>query len=127
MRRPGVHGELIANFMERPSIRSTITFAFRSWIERGANYLEMPRAEFMAAAGLFALMIAFKLVNMVRYRFDTDESQHMHVIWAWARGFVQYRDIFDNHMPLFQIMFARSEEHTSELQSHSDLVCRLLL
>src|SRR5260221_5456300 len=24
-------------------------------------------------------------------------------------------------------VFARSEEHTSELQSHSDLVCRLLL
>ena len=24
-------------------------------------------------------------------------------------------------------MKARSEEHTSELQSHSDLVCRLLL
>src|SRR5438034_10337876 len=30
----------------------------------------------------------------------------MPVIWAWARRFVQYRDIFDNHMPLFQIMFA---------------------
>ena len=43
---------------------------------------------------------------MVRYRFDSDESQHMHVIWAWARGFVQYRDVFDNHMPFFQIMFA---------------------
>ncbi len=91
--------------MERPSRRLTITFALRSWIERGANYLEMPRAEFIAVAGLFALMIAFKLVNMVRYRFDSDESQHMHVIWGWARGFVQYRDIFDNHMPLFQIMF----------------------
>src|SRR5947207_5381975 len=25
------------------------------------------------------------------------------------------------------VAFARSEEHTSELQSHSDLVCRLLL
>src|SRR5437588_2880957 len=25
------------------------------------------------------------------------------------------------------MMFDRSEEHTSELQSHSDLVCRLLL
>src|SRR5260221_10861495 len=25
------------------------------------------------------------------------------------------------------ILFIRSEEHTSELQSHSDLVCRLLL
>ena len=43
---------------------------------------------------------------MVQSRFDTDESQHMHVIWAWARGFIQYRDVFDNHMPLFQIMFA---------------------
>src|SRR5438128_5646732 len=28
------------------------------------------------------------------------------VIWAWARGFVQYRDVFDNHMPLFQITLA---------------------
>src|SRR5262252_9730681 len=29
--------------------------------------------------------------------------------------------------PLFRAFLARSEEHTSELQSHSDLVCRLLL
>jgi hypothetical protein len=64
------------------------------------------QAEFIAAASLFALMIVFKLLNMMSYRFDSDESQHMHVIWAWARGFVQYRDVFDNHMPLFQIMFA---------------------
>lgn len=77
-----------------------------SLVERGAKYFGMSRPEFMAAAGLFALMIVFKIVNMLRYRFDTDESQHMHVIWAWARGFVQYRDIFDNHMPLFQIIFA---------------------
>ena len=63
-------------------------------------------AEFMTAAILFALMIVLKLVNMTHYRFDSDESQHMHVIWAWARGFIQYRDVFDNHMPLFQIMFA---------------------
>src|SRR5438034_5685288 len=27
----------------------------------------------------------------------------------------------------FDVAHARSEEHTSELQSHSDLVCRLLL
>src|SRR5260221_6373550 len=27
----------------------------------------------------------------------------------------------------FEVAAARSEEHTSELQSHSDLVCRLLL
>src|SRR5437773_3965340 len=29
--------------------------------------------------------------------------------------------------PGFTILIARSEEHTSELQSHHDLVCRLLL
>jgi len=62
--------------------------------------------EFMTAAILFALMIVLKLINTTTYRFDSDESQHTHVIWAWARGFVQYRDVFDNHMPLFQIMFA---------------------
>ena len=79
----------------------------RSLTCRGADYFGMSeRAEFIAAASLFALMIVFKLLNMMSYRFDSDESQHMHVIWAWARGFVQYRDVFDNHMPLFQIMFA---------------------
>ena len=60
----------------------------------------------MTAAILFALMIVLKLINTTTYRFDSDESQHTHVFWAWARGFVQYRDVFDNHMPLFQIMFA---------------------
>src|SRR5438045_9488236 len=63
-------------------------------------------AEFAAAAVLFALMIALKLASMTHYRFDSDEPQHLHVIWAWARGFVQYRDVFDNHMPLFHMMFA---------------------
>src|ERR1700694_874887 len=77
-----------------------------SLTERGAKYFGMSRVEFIAAVVLFALMIVFKAVNMLRYRFDSDESQHMHVVWAWARGFVQYRDIFDNHMPLFQILFA---------------------
>src|SRR5438034_5852494 len=32
---------------------------------------------------------------------------------------------FENENELFDLV--RSEEHTSELQSHSDLVCRLLL
>src|ERR1044072_7686642 len=79
----------------------------RSFAQRGAEYFCMSGpAEFAAAASLFIIMIALKLVNMTHNRFDSDESQHTHVIWAWARGFVQYRDVFDNHMPLFQIMFA---------------------
>ena len=38
--------------------------------------------------------------------FGIDESQHLHVVWGWASGFVQYRDLADNHMPLFQILCA---------------------
>src|SRR5438034_3192454 len=32
-----------------------------------------------------------------------------------------------NRLPIIRMTNVRSEEHTSELQSHSDLVCRLLL
>src|SRR5260221_2202067 len=36
-----------------------------------------------------------------------------------------FRTVTQRHAP--QAAILRSEEHTSELQSHSDLVCRLLL
>jgi len=78
----------------------------RAISQRASEYFEMSgRAEFVAAAFLFALMLAFKIVNAATYVFDSDESQHLHVIWGWANGFVQYRDVCDNHMPLFQIIF----------------------
>src|SRR5438034_6062673 len=38
---------------------------------------------------------------------------------------MQENHSFDNYFGA--LAYARSEEHTSELQSHSDLVCRLLL
>src|SRR5437588_7686137 len=44
---------------------------------------------------------------------SSDDVSHMHR----ATGFLQVTDV----------VTGRSEEHTSELQSHSDLVCRLLL
>src|SRR5260221_5223890 len=34
---------------------------------------------------------------------------------------------FPNSENTFCVLITRSEEHTSELQSHSDIVCRLLL
>jgi hypothetical protein len=78
-----------------------------SLARRGATYFEMSGpGEFIAATVLFALMIVIRVVNILRYRFDSDEPQHLHVIWGWARGFVQYRDLFDNHMPLFHITLA---------------------
>ena len=78
-----------------------------SFARRGATYFQTSGpGEFVAAIALLALMIVIRIVNITHYAFDSDESQHLHVIWGWARGLVQYRDLFDNHMPLFHIMFA---------------------
>src|SRR5437773_6430180 len=46
-----------------------------------------------------------------------------------AKGPVDTRRVIQAHMPARRRrydFFSRSEEHTSELQSHHDLVCRLL-
>src|SRR5438034_4369286 len=42
-------------------------------------------------------------------------------------GFDHYSSTAHLRWGTYGISTARSEEHTSELQSHSDLVCRLLL
>lgn len=55
----------------------------------------------LAAASLLLRFLAFS-----RYRFDSDEPQHLHVAWGWTAGLVQYRDLFDNHAPLFHMAMA---------------------
>jgi len=62
----------------------------------------MPKriALWLAGAGL----LAARFFLIFRYRFDSDEPQHMHIAWAWSHGMVQYRDVFDNHMPLFHLV-----------------------
>ncbi|MDQ6861601.1 MAG: glycosyltransferase family 39 protein [Verrucomicrobiota bacterium] len=80
--------------------------AQKSWPVRGADYCAMRNsAEFVVAAALFAMLLICRVVNIINWQFDTDESQHAHVIWGWARGFVEYRDLCDNHMPLFHLLF----------------------
>ena len=75
--------------------------------QRAANYFGMPnRVEFISAAVFLVLLVALKILNVVHQTFDRDEPQHLHVIWEWTRGLVPYRDFFDNHMPLFHIIFA---------------------
>lgn len=37
---------------------------------------------------------------------NSDEAQHLHVAWAWTQNLVPYRDVFDNHTPLFHWLFA---------------------
>jgi hypothetical protein len=53
-----------------------------------------------------AATLAVRAWFIVAHRIDSDEPQHLHVAWAWTRGLVQYRDVFDNHLPLLHVLFA---------------------
>jgi hypothetical protein len=58
----------------------------------------------LASSAFVALVL--RALALFRYRFDSDEQQHLHVAWAWTQGLVQYRDVFDNHLPLFHLLTA---------------------
>jgi hypothetical protein len=55
---------------------------------------------------LALLSLALRGIELFRYRIDSDEPQHLHVAWGWTAGLVQYRDLFDNHAPLFHMLTA---------------------
>ena len=63
-------------------------------------------AERLVLTALFAVALALRVYYIFRHEFDSDEWQHLHVAWAWTRGLLQYRDVFDNHMPLFHMLSA---------------------
>jgi hypothetical protein len=52
------------------------------------------------------LFVVFRVVLAWQQTIDSDEPQHAHVAWAWSHGLVQYRDVFDNHAPLFHLLAA---------------------
>src|SRR6266496_4001410 len=66
----------------------------------------MSRLERTLVASLAAVSLLFRALAFFHYRFDSDEPQHLHVTWGWTAGLLQYRDVFDNHAPLFHIVTA---------------------
>lgn len=59
----------------------------------------------VALAYVFAA-IAVRAVTILRWSYNSDEPQHLHVAWQWSRGLVAYRDVYDNHLPLFHLLIA---------------------
>src|SRR5579871_2811192 len=53
-----------------------------------------------------AILLALKLAVAFTLRVNSDEPQHLHVVWAWTQGLLPYRDLFDNHAPLFHVLNA---------------------
>src|SRR2546428_7576392 len=65
---------------------------------------------------LFPYTTLFRSFHYGRWAYARNE-------WLWVPGPVVARPVYAPAL----VAFVRSEEHTSELQSRSDLVCRLLL
>lgn len=53
---------------------------------------------------LGAILLLVRIAYVFRYRIDSDEPQHLHVVWNWTQGLIPYRDFFDNHTPLFHLL-----------------------
>jgi hypothetical protein len=68
------------------------------------RYLPPAGLERKLYVGLWVVLLAVKALTIYHFRADGDETQHAHVVWEWATGHLQYRDVFDNHMPLFQML-----------------------
>src|SRR5580698_11380626 len=58
---------------------------------------------YACSIALLALAV-LRIVWLEAYPLNSDEAQHAHVAWAWTRGLLPYRDVFDNHGPLFGLI-----------------------
>ena len=66
----------------------------------------LSRADVIAVTSIAAVSLLCRALAFFVYRFDSDEPQHLHVAWGWTAGLLQYRDVFDNHAPLFHMLTA---------------------
>ncbi|HSI13829.1 MAG TPA: glycosyltransferase family 39 protein, partial [Chthoniobacter sp.] len=55
---------------------------------------------------LFLVLLGLKVAYAYHFRIDTDEVQHLHLVWAWSKGLLPYRDVFDNHGPIFHLLYS---------------------
>src|SRR2546421_1522644 len=81
-----------------------------------------PRSTLFPYTTLFR-SVTYNNFDLYRYDFGKDVKEHMKPSTEIRKYFSESPDTKQVHV----LIHPRSEEHTSELQSRSDLVCRLLL
>lgn len=63
------------------------------------------QASLLVPLSVIGLLLVVRCVAVFRLGADSDESQHLHIIYGWLAGELPYRDRFDNHTPLLYLMF----------------------
>ncbi|HWP47259.1 MAG TPA: hypothetical protein VNM22_08875 [Candidatus Limnocylindrales bacterium] len=76
------------------------------FFSKGQGVLQKPVGEQRIAFLFLIILLFLRIVFIFRYPFNSDEPQHLHVVWGWAHGLLPYRDVFDNHAPLFHLLWA---------------------
>src|SRR5947207_13408898 len=97
-------------------------YGIRSWLltkdhKRIAVLYLISITFFFFIGGLFAAMIRLELLTPAGDLFQSDTYNKLFTM----HGVIM---VFFFLIPSVPAVLGRSEEHTSELQSHSDLVCR---
>lgn len=59
----------------------------------------------IALLGLVAV-ISLRIAYAWHQKIDSDEPQHLHVVWEVLQGGINYKDFFDNHAPLFSWLWS---------------------
>jgi Dolichyl-phosphate-mannose-protein mannosyltransferase len=90
--------------VDRAAVFGTAGRGFESLRARQPHVLS--RSERLLLRLSLAAALVLRAAAYFRYRFDSDEQQHLHVTWGWTAGKLQYRDLFDNHAPLFHMLTA---------------------
>jgi hypothetical protein len=62
--------------------------------------------EWLFIAVALVALVVLRIHTLRSHQWNTDEPQHLHVVWGWTVGKLQYKDVFDNHTPLFHILSA---------------------
>jgi Dolichyl-phosphate-mannose-protein mannosyltransferase len=80
--------------------------ATRSGADSSGGEKAIPKTERQIGAVLLLIAFGLRCLYITRYRYDSDEPQHLHTTWGWTQGLLHYRDFFDNHTPLFHMLLS---------------------
>src|SRR5207237_3439499 len=103
--------------------RTLLTIHFAFFL---ARFLPLPRSLLFPYTTLFRSQPAIFFFSRA-VRFARGNGCRSHCLPSWWAGFPRTGAVGFVHLLFPAARGKRSEEHTSELQSHLNLVCRLLL